>query len=488
MSERGNGLRSSGSPRVLGALGLVSVLGILLPATLLTFLDGFRLDLGPLLGWALALVGAARLSELVLDGRPRLLELTFYVYVYVWLGLAPLLQLSAGHFPWPGEYSHRTITSVWATIWLSIPAYELGLRLGTDEGRSATETDEAHRISLGRAVLLASVSSVFAALVAINTGDLGAFFVSRSAWSQTLLGLVPGSGKAIGLMVQSALTIPAFVSLMVWIALWRFPRVPRSLRTKAAFAVIGAGILGLNVLVNNPMASARAWFGTVVLGCVLVALRWRRTFSSLAWSVGLVCLFVMAFPYADLFRHSTSARLELPDDPTELTSQLVSNGDYASFQQVLNAHEYVFRNGHSWGMQFAGALFVWVPRAVWSDKPIDSADLVATSRGYAFTNLEMPLWGELYLDFGMLGVLGGFLLFGRGTRWIQRRIVWRERFGDTVSGLAIAALAGYQILLIRGDLMSSLTWFFIMILCVRFASPRRSDLMSARRHSFGRLK
>ena len=59
----------------------------------------------------------------------------------------------------------------------------------------------------------------------------------------------------------------------------------------------------------------------------------------------------------------------------------------------------------TWGYQLLGALFFFVPRAIWATKPIGSGAMLASHQPRAFTNIAMPYWGEGYMNFGILGVV-----------------------------------------------------------------------------------
>jgi hypothetical protein len=144
---------------------------------------------------------------------------------------------------------------------------------------------------------------------------------------------------------------------------------------------------------------------------------------------------------------------------------LIKNGDYGSFQQVLNSVMYVQKKGLSYGGQLLGTLFVWVPRSLWGDKPIDTAELVALHMGYRYTNLEMPLWAEMYVDGGMVAVAAGLFVFGMLTAICERAYLTNQNKDSlTFINLFVPVFAAYQILLIRGDLMSTFSWIFAIAL------------------------
>jgi hypothetical protein len=409
-----------------------------------------------------------RLARLVVSGKRRILELTFWVYVYVWLGVTGFLQLATRRFPWPGAYDGEVVLGVILTVWVGLVSYELGLRMRVTDTLGSGWSVLRRRVQTGRTIALGMLAVGVAGALLWQVGGVGTILVSRVEFQRAFGQL--GQGKAIGMAVHAGLTIPAFVSLLALWSLW-CSRSRLRARERVAVGVFLVLLLGLNALVNNPLYSPRAWFGTIVLSLVFVAFRWWPGVSPSFWIGGLLLLFVVLFPYSDVFRHSTRPTFEFRLGEA-VPQQLVGSGDYASFQQLLNARQYVGEEGLRGGRQMLATLFVWIPRQIWADKPVDTADLVATHAGYRYTNLEMPLWGELYVDWGLLGVVLGFFLYGWMTVFVQAVV---ERYAEarrTLGTLVVAILVGYQVLLLRGDLMSNFLWWLLIVAALFMVTGR----------------
>ncbi|NED83946.1 hypothetical protein G3I76_28110, partial [Streptomyces sp. SID11233] len=94
------------------------------------------------------------------------------------------------------------------------------------------------------------------------------------------------------------------------------------------------------------------------------------------------------------------------------------------------------------------------------------------------TNLSSPVWAELWIDFGPLGVFGGLLgvgfLAARVDRRYARRAVRRTPSGALVSVL-VPLVAGYSFILLRGPLLQATGRVAIAAVCVALISTRRSD-------------
>jgi oligosaccharide repeat unit polymerase len=460
--------------------GIVAVgLALVLPALLYVSGGKSHLTGAGLFAWIITAYSAVRLAGLVWDGRPRLLEMTFWIYVYIWLGMAGMLQLTSGSFPWRSVHSPGSVLVGLAIIAVGLFAYEVGLRAPrVRRSRHAPRiTPNARFIDPYRVVAMAVFATVAVAYLLFTLGGVAALMVSRQELSGTLARLSGGSGKVIGMATAAMLKIPPFVALVALWTSWLHRRTQVRSGHWLLWPILVLAVV--NVIVNNPFSSTRAWFGTVVLTFLLISFRWRRRYSMTIWVAALVGLFIVVFPYADLFRYQVALKIDAPNHAS-LGEQFVKNGDYASFQQVLNAVTFTEVNGHTLGRQFLGAVFVWVPRRIWTSKPIDTGDLVAIFAGYPFTNLEMPLWAELYVDWQVPGVILGLFAYGWITSALQRDYLRNASPATSFRNLAMPILAGYQLFLIRGDLMSSLAWFVVTLGCLLLVTTNRAGLTGAR--------
>jgi hypothetical protein len=104
---------------------------------------------------------------------------------------------------------------------------------------------------------------------------------------------------------------------------------------------------------------------------------------------------------------------------------------------------------------------IWalVPRAIWRDKPAVGG---GRTRGADVTGLddEATSFGagqvlEFFVNFGWLGVVGGFFLFGALFRWLDDIII-RSLNALEVRKLVLAVLPGFALLQPIGNLLEML--------------------------------
>jgi hypothetical protein len=183
--------------------------------------------------------------------------------------------------------------------------------------------------------------------------------------------------------------------------------------------------------------------------------------------VALVLALLVVFPYADTFRNTT----DIGAFDFQGVDPLVEKGDYDAFQQLLNAELYVAEEGHTFGRQALGTLLFWIPRRFWGDKPVHSGEIVSEAMGYSHTNRAMPLWGEAFLDGGLPLVLLAFVAYGFLSGALERGFVVEHR-DDSLIAVFVPVLAGYQLFLLRGALMSAFAYLVPIVALIAIATRR----------------
>ena len=93
----------------------------------------------------------------------------------------------------------------------------------------------------------------------------------------------------------------------------------------------------------------------------------------------------------------------------------------ANIAQLTNVVELVKKNGYYQGKASYPLLAAFVPRILWPDKPavqlgvwfaLEIGAATIGDNGFANNSINMSIPGELYLDFGWVGVILGGLIFG----------------------------------------------------------------------------
>jgi hypothetical protein len=308
-------------------------------------------------------------------------------------------------------------------------------------------------------------------------GGLDQLFLSRDERFRTLVAATGDSDSQALLQIVSAfITTPIFVAFLALLALYLHQRkaVDATVGRINLLTVVVFGVAAL--VIDNPISTARFLVGTILLSLVFYVVPWNRrsTFSLVAF--GMTLLFLVVFPFADIFRRSLEVEVTTHVRETSFESQIVDKGDYDAFEQMTNVVEYVGRHGLGFGRQLAGTALFWFPRSLWSSKPVPSGVLIGEYRGTANTNLSLPLWGELFLDGHIALVVVGFLLYGAFAGSVEMHYAKaRTSERPDLSTLFVPVFAAYQIYVLRGSLLSAIAYLVPVVLCMWFCTKRVRD-------------
>lgn len=445
----------------------IAVLSAGVPAGLLASVpdtprsDAWLLTLG-LMVWA-----GVRLSFLWVGGVPRLFDYFFWVFVYIFMGMAPTAQIRSGltSTTTPGVDPGLDVPTAGIVI-AGVVCYEIGrvVRIAAEHrrrGRSAADTPASTEIvGAGRTWALFFVSLIASAYYLMRVGPTLALGSREGAQAARAAAWADPSVRAI---VYAAAVYPLLVAVG---ALTQLRRVASTSAARLAIlvaAILGAGFL---LLVVNPVASARYTFGTVVFALAGYAgatrTRHRARLTMLAGIVG----FLAVFPIADAFR-GTEVRLSRAG----FFDEYLSNPDYDAFWQIANALSF-WIDGHVVPLlQGLGSLLFFVPRSLWPGKPTDTGSLLAEYRGYSFENLSAPLWAEALVNGGIVMVIVVFLVLGFALRTLDTRISRELRVGGPWA-IVGAILPVYMTILLRGSLLQATGALVITIACAILVRSR----------------
>ncbi|MEX0873330.1 MAG: hypothetical protein WD646_13415 [Actinomycetota bacterium] len=455
----------------LGFIVAFIVLGVAIPLTISSSVRTLDIE-GPE-WWLLVIViwSAARLSQLIAKAKVRPLVFSFHTFVYVWLGLAPLAQYDANYLPLltpllgirPRNSGYDDLVPL--VILAGIVAFELGHSWKTEA--PLKWRGELRRIRLE---LLCLTAIPLAGIAVMLRGGLITLFSARQI-SRELAGATEGAESLVGYgLARAALGFPLLVAVLGLIVWRRSGRSPGHRGIVSSPAWMVALVLALAV-VSLPISSTRVWTGTVVLAIgFALATTGSRARRRLTMVLALAAV-LLVFPYADLFRRDLSTSLEI----TSARNQLATNSSYSMYAQIAMGVSYVDRSGFSFGQQSIGSLFFFVPRSLWSGKPIDTGDLVALAEGLpSRLNPSSPLWEEGFVEGGWGGVVILFFLLG----FVSARL---ERHGDNDlryarkgrASLLVPLLGGYLIFILRGSLLAATPTLAGLLVIVWAITARR---------------
>ncbi|WP_407077778.1 hypothetical protein [Streptomyces phytohabitans] len=422
----------------------------------------------------------ARLSSMVLTARRRLIQGSFWLFTYIAMGVAPLAQTVLDRTPTPVVGPRSDTVLAVALVLCGVVAFDVGALLArhrpAPRRRRARGPASVHRPRLYALVLFSYAAS---ALMVVQLGGVGVFFSSREEIGASV-GAATGAAAADAAASQAGSaflrgfgTVPVLLSLLF---LTRWLVTSRTARRRPLVIGLWTVTLGVNVIVNNPVSNPRYWFLTVLFALLFTAFPRSPVMYRGALALGAVVALVV-FPYADRFRYAEDAAR--PE--TESVLEPLTLKDYDQIGMFANTISYADAGeGHTYGRQAAGTVLFFVPRSVWTGKPEDTGVRVGQWMGMRNTNLSAPLWAELWLDFGPLGMTGGFLAAGYVASRADRRYVRHTAAGTGYAPGAVAAIvtplvAGYGFILLRGPLLQAMGRIGIAVVCLTLVTTFRTE-------------
>ncbi|MFB4194282.1 hypothetical protein [Streptomyces carpaticus] len=452
-------------PLVAGVVGLLPLAVAAQPG------EGVR-DTAFWLQLVVAGYAGVRLCTMVLSGRRRLVQGAFWLFCYLAMGIAPLAQSVLGRDPTPvlGPRSDTLLAT--ALVLAGMVAFDVGALLARHRPSVRSRRAPAATVHRRRLFVLIALAYLASGLLIVRLGGPAVFFTSRQEVGEALTEATTSDGEAGNALLRGFGTVPALLALLL---LTRWLVTSRRARRRPSLLLCWAGLAGVNVVVNNPVSNPRYWFLTVLFALLFTLFPRSSVMYRAALALGLVVA-LLIFPFTDRFRYDEEGRR--PVETGSLMEPLVIK-DYDQVGMFANTVTYAGDgNGHTFGRQVVGAALFFVPRSVWESKPEDTGFLVGGWMGTSSANLSSPLWAELWLDFGPLGMAAGFVGVGYLAARTDRRYVERT-LDDPSPGnvLAVVApvLAGYSFILLRGSLLQASGRIGIAVLCLLLVTSFRQD-------------
>ena len=338
------------------------------------------------------------------------------------------------------------------------------------------------RLPKGRLCFLTAMSIVAACWLLIVAGP--GSFLTRGSYN-AFVGRLGGWGP-LTLLITYYLRPLLFCILVLFVGVLRL--LGKGKRTPILWLCFFLSFL-VNVLVNNPVSYPRFMFFCMVFGlCVLVSL--RRLKPSLIYLYVLLLGLPLSH-FVNIFRevHPKLWQGLIFDGDRSL----LFSGNFDAYENFIHTINYVADSGIVFGRQLGGAFVFFVPRSFWPGKPLGSGYFIGEflAEKFAITHLNIanPLISEMYLNFHVLGVVVGAVLYGLVTGWLDKHYWLLIKGRDIQQDNAQQGVPFYQLLYpfllglylfhLRGDFMSSFAYAVGFVLAfltvVIFLKLRISD-------------
>ncbi len=205
----------------------------------------------------------------------------------------------------------------------------------------------------------------------------------------------------------------------------------------------------LALITEFPLGLARNAAAIYWLPVIIIVLERFLKGNRTIWLM-IVGLFVV-FPLLDIVRYKNPNQEETKTGIAYLNTM---NYDASQLFMATMKTETI-----TYGNQLCGALFFFVPRNMWPDKPKGSGHFLTEKNNGVFNNVSMPFFSEGYINFGWPGIIIFTIFIALVTAKLDSAF-WRakeERTKNYKLGYYLFLL-GSIIFIMRGDLLSSTSY------------------------------
>ncbi len=226
---------------------------------------------------------------------------------------------------------------------------------------------------------------------------------------------------------------------------------------------------------KNPLTEKRHALGPIYI--TLIYLFFPKLLNSnLKMMSFMFFTMIILFPLVAILTHASVSLNEILQNPSILIIKGQDEGlikvfhslHYDAFSNIMATVDYVQQNGLSWGYQLLGVLLFFIPRSIWTLKPLGTGQMIGQHLinvyHFNFDNLSNPLVSEAYINFGFPGVIFGAIAL---AVIIKRFFSWL--LGKHILKKYIAFyFAIYLMFLLRGDLLNATAYFIGILMAVLF--------------------
>lgn len=434
---------------IIGLFLTFATFAILLPISLLSFNTGSVWDTGVFILW-LQIATIVMFYTLTIYSEPFGIATSFfYIFMYVFFGVVPLLQYQSDFFPLPRLTSIDTFNVLFGYVVIFVGM--IGIFWGSRFARSLAYKPHKYELRSKPILLLTLLSICIVTLVMLyRTGGVEGLLQNRYDRADIVLSKVGGVGAEASQVAEGLLRIPLLCISLFLVVIFHMSKI-------RWLMYLGAVTSFCCLFINNPLSTSRFLFGSCLISLAFVwALGLTKSRSIYVFIFGILGL-IFVFPLMDVFRDNVDASLFDAIANFNVIDKLVGKMDFDAYQQFIHALGFVDRSGIQYGYQFLGLILFWVPRSIWLEKPLPTSILVSGGSGAGTDNLSMPLMAELYVDGSFILVLFGCALFGYFLRSLDIALYSLKDASKSgcisLVGMIGLFVAPYSLILNRGPLL-----------------------------------
>lgn len=398
---------------------------------------------------------------------------SFIIFNYLFFFLAPVFQISAMNdlnFRFPNDFAFRTSSVVFANLLILIfnivfifsYLYFKDKKLGKNK-EQAKEVNFKYNTPLAILVLLAVCVAI-----AVFNYDYLLKDISESVY------IIKDESTSLLLLKKKFLFFTPLGGIVLTL---KHLQMTDKINSNTFFVVFSLVIfIVLLFFFKNIFTEKRNTLGPIYIA--LIYLFFPKLLNSNAkFFLFMFLSMVIVFPLSSTLTHIDASLEQIFVKPSLIYESFLRFGTisgafeslhYDAFSNIMATAEYVKLYGLSWGYQLLGVCLFFVPRSLWTTKPLSTGELIGnhlfdtTPRN--FTNLSNSLVSEGFINFGFIGIVVLAIVL---AYFIIKFIIW-HRSEDCLKQFIAFYFAVHLMFLLRGDLTNGFSYFIGPLLSVVF--------------------
>ena len=398
---------------------------------------------------------------------------SFIIFNYLFFFLAPVFQISAMNdlnFRFPNDFAFNTSSVVFANLLILIfnivfifsYLYFKDKKLGKNK-EQAKEVNFKYNTPLAILVLLAVCVAI-----AVFNYDYLLKDISESVY------IIKDESTSLLLLKKKFLFFTPLGGIVLTL---KHLQMTDKINSNTFFVVFSLVIfIVLLFFFKNIFTEKRNTLGPIYIA--LIYLFFPKLLNSNAkFFLFMFLSMVIIFPLSSTLTHIDASLEQIFVKPSLIYESFLRFGTisgafeslhYDAFSNIMATVEYVKLYGLSWGYQLLGVCLFFVPRSLWTTKPLSTGELIGnhlfdtTPRN--FTNLSNSVVSEGFINFGFIGIVVLAIVL---AYFIIKFIIW-HRSEDCLKQFIAFYFAVHLMFLLRGDLTNGFSYFIGPLLSVVF--------------------
>ena len=398
---------------------------------------------------------------------------SFIIFNYLFFFLAPVFQISAMNdlnFRFPNDFAFNTSSVVFANLLILIfnivfifsYLYFKDKKLGKNK-EQATEVNFKYNTPLAILVLL-----VACVAIAVFNYDYLLKDISESVY------IIKDESTSLLLLKKKFLFFTPLGGIVLTL---KHLQMTNKINSNTFFVVLSLVIfIVLLFFFKNIFTEKRNTLGPIYIASIYLFFP-KLLNSNAKFFLFMFLSMVIIFPLSSTLTHIDASLEQIFVKPSLIYESFLRFGTisgafeslhYDAFSNIMATVEYVKLYGLSWGYQLLGVCLFFVPRSLWTTKPLSTGELIGnhlfdtTPRN--FTNLSNSVVSEGFINFGFIGIVVLAIVL---AYFIVKFIIW-HRSEDCLKQFIAFYFAVHLMFLLRGDLTNGFSYFIGPLLSVVF--------------------